>query len=122
MLGVTKCWLYPRGQAPWHSPRIACKTLPVLEANVPGTDDPREAIAGFLRATFAEIETNSPGSNPSTRRPNARMSPYIRPSVGQWQADGTVLEGDPEAIAGAVRAVTFLTRHRDDIGEKGEAD
>jgi len=44
-----------------------------------------------------------------------------RPVAEQWQAEGKIREGDPDAIAGAVRAVVFLTLHREDIGENYEA-
>jgi hypothetical protein len=45
----------------------------------------------------------------------------IRPYVKQWQAEGGIREGDPDAIAGAVHAVVLLTLHREDIGENYEA-
>jgi hypothetical protein len=44
----------------------------------------------------------------------------IRPYVEQWQEEGRVREGDPDAVAGAIRAVTLLTLHQDDIGENYE--
>jgi AcrR family transcriptional regulator len=98
------------------------------------TDDMREAIASFLRAVLHEIDTN-----PLTRRlvthPEEldllarHVSPedlaakrtnslaLILPFVRQGQARGSIIEGDPEIIAGAIRAVTLLSLHKDDIGQ-----
>ena len=101
------------------------------------TDDPREAIAAFLRASFEEIETNPllqtilvedelgrlEGQYSESERAAEREEElsFIRPHVERWQEDGRIREGDPDAIAGAVRAVVFLTLHREDIGENYEA-
>jgi hypothetical protein len=40
----------------------------------------------------------------------------ILPFVRQGQARGSIIEGDPEIIAGAIRAITLLSLHKDDIG------
>lgn len=101
------------------------------------TDDPREAIEGFLRGSFEEIETNplvqrilvedeldrleAGYSEEEQRAEREEELSFIRPYVEQWQADGRVREGDPDVIAGAIRAVVFLTLHQDDVGEHYEA-
>lgn len=109
----------------------------IVARSFEGTDDPREAIAEFLRASFEEIETNplvqrilvedeldrlegqyTPAEKAAEREEELS---FIRPHVEQWQAEGRVRDGDPDAIAGAVRAVVFLTLHRDDVGENYEA-
>jgi hypothetical protein len=37
--------------------------------------------------------------------------------VQRGQEQGQVIDGDPEVISAAIRAITLLTMHRDDIGE-----
>ena len=105
----------------------------IMRRSFDGTDDPREAIAAFLDASFEEIETNPLVQQilveDELDRLEAQYSPeekaaereqelsFIRPYIEQWQAEGRVRDGDPDAIAGAIRATVFLTLHRDDIGE-----
>jgi AcrR family transcriptional regulator len=106
----------------------------VMGASFRRTDDMRAAIASFLHAVLHEIDTN-----PLTRRlvmhPEElellarHVSPdhlaakrtgslaLILPFVRQGQARGTIIDGDPEIIAGAIRAVTLLSLHKDDIGQ-----
>jgi len=109
----------------------------IMSRSFEGTDDPREAITGFLEASFEEIETNQlvqrilledeldrlegQYSAAEQRGEREQELSFIRPYVEQWQAEGRVREGDPDAIAGVVRGVVFLTLHRDDIGENYEA-
>jgi AcrR family transcriptional regulator len=109
----------------------------IMARSFEGSDDPREAIEGFLRASFEEIESNplvqrilledeldrleDQYTAAEQRAEREQELSFIRPYVEQWQAEGRVREGDPDAIAGVVRAVVFLTLHRDDIGENYEA-
>ena len=109
----------------------------IMSRSFEKTDEPREAIAGFLRASFEEIETNplvqrilaedeldrleAQYSHAEQRAEREQELSFIRPYVRQWQEEGRIREGDPDDIAGAVRAVTFLTLHQDDIGENYEA-
>jgi AcrR family transcriptional regulator len=105
----------------------------VMGASFRRTDDMREGIASFLHAALHEIDTN-----PLTRRLvthtedlellTRHVSPemlaakrtdslaLILPFVRQGQARGSIIEGDPEIIAGAIRAITLLSLHKDDIG------
>jgi len=109
----------------------------IMRRSFAGTDDPREAVAGFLQASFEEIETNplverilvedeldrleAQYTEKERAAEREEELSLIRPFVEQWQAEGKIREGDPDAIAGAVRAVVFLTLHREDIGENYEA-
>ena len=109
----------------------------IVSRSFEGTDDPREAIAEFLRASFEEIETNplvqrilvedeldrleaqySADEQAAEREQEVSL---IRPYVEQWQTEGVVRGDDPDVVAGAIRAVVFLTMHREDIGESYEA-
>lgn len=109
----------------------------VIGSSFESTEDPQEAIEQFLHAIFEEIETNplirtlmveneldrleaqySPAEQEENRREElAFMLPYVE----RWQADGKLREADAEAIAGAIRALPFLTLHQDDIGENYDA-
>lgn len=96
-------------------------------------DEPREAVAAFLHASFEEVETNPlvqriliedeldrlEGGYSEAERAAEREQElsFIRPHVERWQEEGRVREGDPDAIAGAIRAVVFITLHQEDIGE-----
>lgn len=109
----------------------------IMARSFEGEDDPRAAIEGFLRASFEEIETNplvqrilledeldrleGQYSEAERRAEREEELSFIRPYVEQWQAEGRIREGDPDAIAGAIRAVVFLTLHQDDIGNHYEA-
>jgi AcrR family transcriptional regulator len=106
----------------------------VLGASFRSTDNMREGIARFLRAVIHEIE-----SNPLTRRlvthpeemelfaravspeqieaKNKASLAIMLPFVQRGQEQGQVIDGDPEVISAAIRAITLLTMHRDDIGE-----
>ena len=109
----------------------------IMSRSFEGEDEPHAAIVGFLEASFEEIETNPlvqrilledeldrlEGQYTEAERRAEREEElsFIRPYVEQWQAEGRIREGDPDAIAGAVRAVVFLTLHQDDIGDHYEA-
>jgi AcrR family transcriptional regulator len=109
----------------------------IMSRSFEATDDPHEAITGFLEAAFEEIETNQlvqrilledeldrlegQYSTEEMRAEREQELSFIRPYVEQWQAEGQIRGGDPDAIAGVVRGVVFLTLHQDDIGENYEA-
>ncbi|MFC6824653.1 TetR/AcrR family transcriptional regulator [Halopelagius fulvigenes] len=104
----------------------------ILEESFEATDDPREAIERFLRAVVEEIE-----SNPLTRRvvvenelddlrrevgdeaveaDREASIAFVRPYVEPWVESGAVRGDDADTVAAAIRAVTFLTLHEEDIG------
>lgn len=95
-------------------------------------DDPERAIAAFLRAVTDEIE-----SEPLVRRlivegeldrlrdrlTEAELEAdrqasvgYLLPYVEAWYEAGDLRGPDPETVAHAIRAVTFLTLHEEDVG------
>jgi AcrR family transcriptional regulator len=107
----------------------------VMGASFHSTDTMREGIARFLHAVVHEIETNqltrrfvtqpeelellarqfSPEQLAAKRQSSlALLLPFIR----QGQARGEVIDGDPEIIAGAIRSITLLVLHKDDIGQE----
>jgi AcrR family transcriptional regulator len=107
----------------------------ILSSSFHATDDMREAIARFIRAVIDEIESNELTRRLVTNHEDLellarRLSPEMReaktqrsrlpilPFVRQGQAAGQIIDGEPEVIAGVIRAVTLLTLHRDDIGEE----
>lgn len=108
--------------------RVMTEVLPPLS-----WDDPEVGLREFLHRVCDEIE-----SNPLTRnllvgdeyeRLLATMSDAeverarredlapILPFVERWQAAGRLPEADPEVVAGAVRAATFVTLHRETVGD-----
>lgn len=106
----------------------------IQAASFASTDDPREGLRRFMRAVVDELETN-----PLTRRlvaqPEelellARNAPpellatntqdstsYILPAILAGQAQGRIIAGQPDVIAGVIRSVALLTLHKDIIGE-----
>ncbi|MFT4891789.1 MAG: AcrR family transcriptional regulator [Halobacteriales archaeon] len=107
----------------------------VLDASFERHDDPERAIAAFLRTLVDEMESNRLVRRLLTERDelvrlrnavgedgraqSRRESlAYIRPYVGNWYENGQLRGPDPETISSAIRAVTMLTLHRDDIGEQ----
>lgn len=95
-------------------------------------EDPQQAIEAFLKAVCTEIETN-----PLTRqliaggeidRLRTAMGPeataqsraadiaYFLPYIEVCFERGDLRGPDPATVAHAIRAVTFLTLHREDIG------
>lgn len=95
------------------------------------TDDPTEAIERFLLGVMAEI-----GTNPLVHQlivgddldrlqasiPDAELAAererdisYFLPSIEAWYDAGRVDGPSPEVIAHAIRAVTLLTLHEDEI-------
>ncbi len=94
-------------------------------------DDPERAIATLLRAVTDEIETNPLvrrlivedeldrlRDRLADRRGTDRqvLMSYLLPYVEAWYEAGTLQGPDPETVAHAIRAVTFLTLHEEDVG------
>lgn len=94
------------------------------DRNFDEAEDPAAATAAFLRFIMDEIETNplvetmlvdvtreqvaahlSEAEREADRESDIAL---IRSFVGDWVED--------DAVAGAIRAITFLTLHREDIG------
>ncbi|WP_255149331.1 TetR/AcrR family transcriptional regulator [Halorarius halobius] len=108
--------------------RVAAEVLPPLS-----WDDPEAGLRAFLGRVCDEIETN-----PLTRQllvgdeydrlrdavddsnlTEARQADLalVRPFVERWQAAGRLPDADPDVVAGAVRAATFVTLHREEVGD-----
>jgi AcrR family transcriptional regulator len=104
------------------------------DRNFGDADDPAAATAAFLRFIMDEIETNplvetmlvdvgrdrllarrSDAEREADRETDLAL---IRSFVGDWVDDDAVHGDDPGVVAGAIRAITFLTLHRDDVGEE----
>jgi AcrR family transcriptional regulator len=97
-------------------------------------DDPERAIAAFLRAMCEEIETNplvrrlvveDELDRLRDRQTDAELAAdrqqsvgYLLPYVEAWYEAGRLRGPDPETVAHAIRAVTFLTLHEADVGEE----
>lgn len=43
---------------------------------------------------------------------------YLLPYVESWQEAGVAPDTDPEVVVGTLRAVTFVTLHRNELGPK----
>lgn len=106
----------------------------LLEESFERYDDPERALATFLELVMDEIETN-----PLVRRlvledevgrlrarlteaeraaDRERSVGYFLPYVERWYDEGRIVGPDPETVAHAIRAVTFVSLHREDVGEK----
>ena len=106
----------------------------IVGASFERYDDPERAIAAFLRAICEEIETNPlvrrlvveeeldrfrEGLTDAEREADRQQSiGYFLPYVEAWYEAGEVRGPDPETVAHAIRAVTFLTLHEEDVGEE----
>ena len=113
-----------------EGPRVEAKLRTAVEA---AGDDTRIAVERLLHATVHEIETNDlyrrlldhPEELEMVLR---RLSPEETEAKAQgsldmilgyvevWQADGALIDARPDVIASALRAVTLLTLHREEIG------
>lgn len=106
----------------------------VLDASFERYDDPGRAIAAFLDTLVDEMESNRlvrrllVDRDELDRLRNAvgeegraasrqESIAYILPYVEDWYENGQVRGPDPETIASAIRAVSMLALHREDIGE-----
>jgi AcrR family transcriptional regulator len=97
-------------------------------------DDPEEALVGFLTAVMDEIETNpliqtllvdseememlrEYHDEDEKKAEREQSLAYFLPYVQAWYEAGEVDGPNAKTVANAVRAVTFLTLHQEDIGE-----
>ena len=109
--------------------------LPRLLAPLEDNDDPETAIVAFLTTLMDEIETNplirrllvEPEEMEMLReyhtaeereREREESLGYIRPFVEAWYETGDVRGPNPTVVASAIRSVSFLTLHQEDIGEE----
>lgn len=96
-------------------------------------EDPEAVIVAFLTRLMDEIETNplvrqllvddaelqrirdvhTAAELEAERRESLA---YFLPHVEAWYEAGDVVGPDPETVANAIRAVSLLTLHRDDLG------
>jgi len=97
-------------------------------------DDPERAIAAFLRTVTDEVETNPlvrrlivedeldrlrDRLTEAEREADRQASVgHLLPYVTAWYEAGDLRGPDPETTAHAIRAVTFLTLHEEDIGSE----
>lgn len=96
-------------------------------------DDPEEAIVTFLELSMDEIESDpfiqqiiaedeldmlqAEHLKEELETGRERDIAYILPYIEEWYADGRVIGPDPETIVDVLDAVTYLTLHKEDIGE-----
>ncbi|MEF8785516.1 MAG: TetR/AcrR family transcriptional regulator [Haloarculaceae archaeon] len=109
--------------------QLTPRLIAPLEAN----DDPETAIVEFLTTLMDEIETNplirqlvtDPDemerfreyhTEEERRKDREESLGYILPYVEAWYESGSISGPDPQTIANAIRSVTFLTLHQEDIG------
>lgn len=94
-------------------------------------DDPASAIEAFLLAVMEEIETNplvhqlvvgdeldqlrAEFSEAELAAERDRDVAYFLPYVEAWYEAGRVVGPSPEVVAHAIRSVTLLTLHEDDV-------
>ncbi len=108
--------------------------LPRLLAPLEDSDDPETAIVAFLTELMDEIETNplirrllvEPEEMQQLRDHHTEAEleqnrdeslGYILPYVEAWYDAGEVRGPNPTVVASAIRSVSFLTLHQQDIGE-----
>lgn len=108
------------------------EVLDRYRAAVEAADGPREEIVALLTVICDEIETNpltramlADGeidrlirglSDEELEEGHGRSVEHLLSYVESWQEAGAVIEADPEVVAGVLRAVTFVTLHRDELG------
>lgn len=107
--------------------------LPRLIAPLQDEDDPEKAIASFLTTLMDEIETNplirslvvdkeelemlrEYHSDEELAENRRESLSYFLPYVEAWYDADEVRGPTPEVVANAIRSVTFLTLHQEDIG------
>lgn len=110
------------------------ETAPRVLAPLEEHDDPERAIVGFLTVLMDEIETNplirrlvvepeelemlrDHHSEAELEQERQDSLAYFLPYVETWYEAGELEGPSPELIANAIRSVTLLTLHQDDIGE-----
>ncbi len=105
---------------------------PIMANSFEATDDPEEAIREFLRRLLDEMETNpllervvvegtaqehlDRGTKEEKRAEREEELAYILPYTERWHEQGRVRGPDPKVVASVIRAMGFMTLHRDDIG------
>lgn len=105
---------------------------PIFEQSFEATDDPEAAIRRFLRLLLDEIETNpllkqvivdgreayDRGLTDEERAAEREQElASLVPYVEKWHEAGKLRGQDPTVVASVIRAATFVTLHRDDIGD-----
>lgn len=106
---------------------------PLLTETLLAFDDPERAINEFLSGLFDVIETNGIARSllandeyeylvrklPAEPIEDRRIDSLERliPVVEEWQQAGQLPDTDPEIIASAIRSVSFLAFHQEEIGE-----
>jgi len=109
------------------------RLLPELLAPLEEREEPEDAIVGFLTGLMDEIETNpllhqlvmdtdeldrlrEHHTEAELREDREQSLAYFLPYVEAWYEAGQVEGPSPEVVANAIRSVSFLTLHQDDIG------
>lgn len=116
---------------------LLLEEAPTIEAKIRAAVDDAQGLRGsiesLLRATINEIDTNDLYRRlldhpeeletvlqrlpPKKTQAKAKGSlNFILAYVRTWQANEGLIDARPEVIAAALRAVTLLTLHRDEIG------
>jgi AcrR family transcriptional regulator len=107
----------------------------ISAASIGSTGEAREALVRLMRAVVRELETNpltrrivtDPGEwravvrkvSPEQMEANVADSVrFVGDMIREGQEIGKVAEGDPEVLAGVVRAVAVLTLHKEEIGRE----
>ncbi|QLG27643.1 TetR/AcrR family transcriptional regulator [Halorarum halophilum] len=106
----------------------------LLRESVQKYDDPEQAIAALLDATFDEFESNPllrqviaedevshlrdsvPDEELTKKR--AHSMEFVLPHIENWYDEGKVIGPDPETIAETIRAVSRIVLQREQIGEE----
>ncbi|WP_440990720.1 TetR/AcrR family transcriptional regulator [Haloarchaeobius baliensis] len=108
--------------------------LPRMLAPFEEHDDPEDAIVGFLTGLMDEIETNpllrqlvmdtdeldrlrEHHTEAELHEDREQSLAYFLPYVEAWYAAGEVEGPSPVVVANAIRSVSFLTLHQEDIGQ-----
>ena len=109
------------------------RLLPELVAPFERDDDPETVIVAFLTRLMDEIETNplirqllvhddelqrlrDVHTDAELEAERQESLAYFLPYVEAWYEAGQVEGPSPEVVANAIRSVSFLTLHQDDIG------
>jgi AcrR family transcriptional regulator len=115
-----------------EGPEIEARVRAAVDA---AGDETREEIAALLRTLVHEIETNDLYRRlidhpeelelvlrrlpPETTEAKLQGSlAMILTHVRRWQTQGDLADGRPLVVASALRAVTLLTLHKDEIGRE----
>ncbi|USZ69162.1 TetR/AcrR family transcriptional regulator [Halorussus salilacus] len=97
-------------------------------------DDPEEAIVAFLTLLCDEMETNPLvrrlvadddmrrlteqfGDGEMAAERDESLS-YLRPFIEEWQEEGRLRDGDPDALAGVLGVAKFVPYHREDFRDE----